>query len=100
MVVGRSSVKKRLGIREYGNRDGQPRSGPDRDLVRPIGLDRLDRDLTGPTFRFGFGLISMIQMSVRSYNSPRLISVRSRSRSKRFVPIGRTRDQKGWTDVS
>ena len=68
-------------------RDGQPRSGPDRDLVRPIGLDRLDRDRTGPTFRFGLGLISMIQMSVLSYYSLKTIGSAS-VRSKRFGPIG------------
>src|SRR5271170_5896331 len=70
------------------SRDGQPRSGPDRDLVRPISLNRLNQDRTIPMFRFGLGLISMIQISVRSYNSPRP-SVRSQS--KTFGPISQTR---------
>ena len=69
-----------------------------------FGLDRTgtwsDRSVqtdwteTRPDRRFGLGLglgpISMIQMSVRSYISPGP-SVWSRSRSKRFGLIGRTR---------
>ena len=42
-----------------GNRDVQPRSGPDRDLVRPIDPDHGPVSVSVQSFRFGLGLIPL-----------------------------------------
>src|SRR5947207_13816612 len=54
---------------------------------------------TGPRDRFGLGLISMTGLSVRSCNFSEP-SVRSRSRSKRYGPIGRTRTEPRYCSMT
>jgi len=71
-------------------RDVQPRSGPDRDHGPTDQSDRTGPDRCLVWSRFDLGLISMIQISVWSLDSPRP-SVQSQSQSKRVGPIGWTR---------
>jgi len=59
-------------------RDGQPRSGPDRDLVRPIGLTETGPDRCSVRSRFGLGSVSVRSRSHTSWTD----------RSDRTGPVG------------
>ena len=80
MIYHRGSWSLCVTVRPPSSSPGMFNLGLDRTgtMVRPIGLTETGPDRRWVRSRFGLGLMSMIQMSVRSYNSPRP-SVRSRS---------------------